>query len=186
MSPKRPSLRFHEVQRFRQVLVWVLLGFIALLVWHNFIQQILLGAPMGSNPASDGVLVVLWVVFGIGFPVWFYLMKLETRVSDGVLCFRFFPLHPRWKKIPADQIAGAMAITFRPFREYGGWGIRLGRRGIAYTVSGDRGVIIRLKSGKSFVLGSQRAEELEVILRKMMEPGIDRPVEKTEIKLNYI
>ncbi len=37
----------------------------------------------------------------------------------------------------------------------------------AYTVFGNRGVIVYLKSGKSFLLGSQRPEELA---RSIVQP----------------
>jgi hypothetical protein len=61
----------------------------------------------------------------------------------------------------------ARAVAYQPLLEYGGWGIRLGRRGWAYTISGNRGVQIALKDGKSFLLGSQREIEMEAILRSL-------------------
>jgi TATA-box binding protein (TBP) (component of TFIID and TFIIIB) len=44
--------------------------------------------------------------------------------------------------------------------EYGGWGIKYGRKGKAYNVSGNRGVQLVFKDGKQLLIGSQRAEEL--------------------------
>jgi hypothetical protein len=110
------------------------------------------------------VLIVL-AIFGIAFPVWFRVMNLEIQVTGTMLRFRFFPLHLSWREIPFDSIARVMAVVYRPLREYGGWGIRFGKKGMAYNVSGDRGVQVTLKNGKSFLLGSQRAEELELVLR---------------------
>ncbi len=45
-------------------------------------------------------------------------------------------------------------------REYGGWGVKYGRAGKAYNVSGNRSVQLKLSSGKGLLIGSQRPEEL--------------------------
>jgi hypothetical protein len=45
-------------------------------------------------------------------------------------------------------------------RDYGGWGIRKGRSGWAYNVSGDRGVRLTYTDGETLLIGSQRADEL--------------------------
>jgi hypothetical protein len=50
--------------------------------------------------------------------------------------------------------------TYRPIRDYGGWGIRYGRGGKAYNVSGNRGVMLELSDGQKLLIGSQRPEEL--------------------------
>lgn len=53
-------------------------------------------------------------------------------------------------------------ILYRAIREFGGWGIRWGgnnRR--AYNVSGNQGVEVFLGDGRSIVVGSERAEELD-------------------------
>lgn len=71
------------------------------------------------------------------------------------------------RTIPRAEIAGAEARTYAPIREYGGWGVRLGRRGWAYNVSGNRGVELTLVSGKGVMIGSRRAEELEAAIRAM-------------------
>ncbi len=45
-------------------------------------------------------------------------------------------------------------------KEYGGWGIRYGMKGMAYNVSGNRGVQLEFETGKRLLIGSQRPEEL--------------------------
>ena len=163
------GFRFTEIQRFRQVWARLLVGALAGLSWYAFIQQVLLGIPFGNNPGSDAFVAVICILFGIVFPAWFFSIALEVRVDDQVLSYRMFPLQIRWREVTKPEIAGVSLINYRPLREYGGWGIRLGRQGIAYTVSGNRGVVIRLKSGRSFLLGSQRADELETVLLAMTD-----------------
>jgi hypothetical protein len=165
------DLAYHEVQQFRQIWIVLIVGFLAALAWYSFAVQIILGEPFGTNPASDIVVLIILGIFGIAFPLWFFVMKLEIQVTGTALRFRMYALHLSWKEVPFEHIASVMAVVYKPLREYGGWGIRFGRKGMAYNISGDRGVQVTLKSGKSFLLGSLRAEELELVLRSKIHPG---------------
>lgn len=169
MSNRYPAEKtaFYEVQRFRQAWIWIIVLSIAALMWYAFIRQVVFGEPFGTNPAPDWMIFLFLAFFGLIFPAFLLVMRLEIRVSGNMLAFRMYPLHPHWKLYPAADIAGVMAVIYRPFREYGGWGIRFGRQGIAYTVSGDTGVLVRLASGRSFLLGSRRSLELEAALKDM-------------------
>jgi len=156
---------FSEEQRFRQIWILILIAFIAVIAWYSFFHQIIRGEPFGNNPASDSVVLIILAVFGIIFPAWFIIMKLEIQVTQNALRFRMYPLHLSWREHPLETIADAEAVVYRPIREYGGWGIRFGRKGMAYNVSGNEGVQVTLRNGKSFLLGSLRAAELGQALR---------------------
>jgi len=159
------SLAYHEVQQFRQIWIVLTVEFLAVLAWYSFIVQILLDEPFGANPAPDILVLIILAIFGIAFPLWFWVMSLEIQVTRTALKFRFFPFHRSWREIPFDSIAHVKAVVYRPLWEYGGWGIRCSTKGMAYNVSGDWGVRVTLKNGKSFLLGSLRAEELELVLQ---------------------
>ena len=167
MIPKSPgeSVIYAEEQRFRQIWILILVGFIALLAWYSFLLQIVIGEPFGTNPAPDILVILLFVVFGILFPVWFLVMRLEVQVTRTDLRFRMFPLHLHWREFPLATIVRAEAVTYQPIREYGGWGIRIGMKGWAYNVSGNRGVQITLEGGRSFLLGSLQPEELAFAIK---------------------
>jgi len=154
------SVVYAEEQRFRQIWILLIVGFIAILAWISFLLQIVIGEPFGTNPAPDILVIVLLVIFGIIFPVWFFVMRLEVQVTRTDLRFRLFPLHLQWREFPLATIVEAEAVTYRPILEYGGWGIRIGRKGMAYNVSGNRGVQVTLEGGKSFLLGSLQPENL--------------------------
>ena len=164
---------FSEVQRFHQVWVIILVGFIAVLSWAFFVRLLLSPA----DESSAVIVVIIFVIFGVVFPVWFLIMRLETEVRDFFLSYRMYPLQIRWRNVPASEIASAEAVTYRPILEYGGWGMRVGFRGRAYNVSGNRGVFIRRKSGSCFLLGSQRPDELAAAIEKAIEEarGTARP-----------
>ena len=167
--PPEETIWFREEQRFHQIWIWIIIAFIAVLAWYFFVVQIVYGESPGNNPAPDWMVLVIWVVFGILFPLWFLVMRLEIVVIGSGLSFRFFPLHLGWRTIPFSEIANAEAVTYHPLREYGGWGIRFGwRGGMAYNIRGDQGVRITLNNGKKILLGSQRADDLAQALRSGM------------------
>ena len=109
---------------------------------------------------SDIPLVINWFIFGIGLPALFLFARLVTKVRNDGIYIRFFPFHWTFRRIAFTEVKQFEARTYRSFREYGGHGIRYSSKGMAYTVSGDRGVQIELLNGKRLLIGSQRAEEL--------------------------
>ncbi len=160
---------FEEEQRFRQPWIWaiVLLSVVGLLVvfGYGLIQQLILKEPFGDNPASDTGLIMAAVtvfVLGGGSTLLLYKIKLVTKVDSNSLHILFFPL--RRRDIPLSEIAHWEARTYNPIRDYGGWGIKVGRRGWAYNVSGNRGVELQLTNGKKLLIGSQRPEQLSAAI----------------------
>ena len=151
---------YRETQYFRQLWLWALVLFISLLSLYGVFQQLILGEPFGNNPAPDSMIVVLAIIFGIGLPLFMYMMNLTIEIRSDGLYFRFFPFHLSSHRITAEEIKGFEACTYSPIRDYGGWGIRYGRKGKAYNVSGNRGVQLELSKGKHLLVGSQKPEEL--------------------------
>lgn len=157
----RTDLLYHEVQHFRQVWLWVVLLGISSMSIYAVVQQLILDKPFGNNPAPDILVLIIALIFGLGFPIFFYKITLTTEVTSDGLYFRFFPMHLSFqKKIPLEDLKAYEAITYRPLKEYGGWGIRYGAKGKAYNISGNRGVRLELSSGRRILIGSQRPEEL--------------------------
>ena len=151
---------YREVQKFRQVWIWVIVFFLAGLGWYATVKQLLLHRPFGNRPIPDIPLVIFWFIFGIGLPALFFFSQLVTELRDDGIYIRFFPFHRTSHRIAFTEVKQFEVRTYRSFREYGGHGIRYGSQGKAYTVSGDRGVQIELLNGKRLLIGSQRAEEL--------------------------
>ena len=160
MNKYRTDLLYREVQHFRQVWLWVLLLGISSVSIYSVVQQLILDKPFGNNPAPDIFVLIIGLIFGLGFPIFFYKITLTTEVTSDGLYFRFFPLHLSFQKISLEDLKAYEAITYRPLKEYGGWGIRYGAKGKAYNISGNRGVQLELSSGKRILIGSQKPEEL--------------------------
>jgi len=159
---------YRETQHFRQLWLWALVLFIALLSLYGAFQQLILEKPFGSNPAPDSVMVVLAVIFGIFLPLFIYKTNLTTEVRSDGLYVRYFPFHLSFHRMADQEIIGYEVCTYSPIRDYGGWGIRFGRKGKAYNVSGNRGVRLELLNRKHLLIGSQKPEELAEALNLAM------------------
>lgn len=163
--PGASPLYFREEQQFRQRWIWVILIVVLLVTiipfGYGMIQQLIYGKPWGDRPMSDTGLLILGtlsIALAVGLLYLFYKMKLITEVREGEIYLRFFPFTRM--TIPFRDIEKFEAVQYRPIVDYGGWGIRFGRKGKAYNVSGNRGVMLHLKGGKNFLIGSRRPEEL--------------------------
>ncbi len=154
---------FEEHQRFTQVWLWALLiGLMGVMTWA-FVQQILSGEPFTPMPATNILVWILIPLCGIGIPLFILLIRLHTVVTDEEVQVRLRPF-PR-RRIPLEQITHCEARTYRPIREYGGWGLRYGfGRGWAYNVKGNQGVQLELESAKPLLIGSQRSTDLAAMI----------------------
>ena len=133
--------------------------------WAIF-QQLVMDSPLGNNPAPDYVWVILGVIVGGGLPLFMYSTGLDTEVRDCGVCIRFRPFHRKWVVFGFDRIQKAKADTYSPFKDYGGWGIRYGRKGKAYSVSGNKGVLLTLKDRKDVLIGSNNHEALYLAINE--------------------
>lgn len=154
---------FHEDQYMRDV-VWVMvlvLG-IAALNWYIFIEQVILGRPVGNNPGSDLMVTAIWIIFGWLFPLFFLRLRLRVQVVPGMLRIDYgFLAH---RDIPLSEIARVQPVRYDPIRQWGGWGLRGWGGRIAYNVRGDQGVDLQLLDGREILIGSQRPDELALAL----------------------
>ncbi|WP_135612740.1 DUF6141 family protein [Methanococcoides sp. AM1] len=154
------SPKFREVQKFRQFWITSLVLIPAVMSLYGAYQQLVLGQPFGDNPASDTTMTILTIIFGFLFPLFIFSMKLVIEVrSDGVYV-RFFPFHLSFKKFSYTDIGSYKAVHYSALRDYGGWGIRYGRNGKAYNISGNDGIMLEFRNGKHLLIGSQKVHEL--------------------------
>lgn len=161
----KKDISFHEVQKFRQRLLWLmllLLDALSLIIFgYGMFKQLILGIAWGNRPMSDSALVIVGLLTILLLAVLtyiFYTTKLITEVRSDGISIRFYPL--THKLILYDNIKRCETRKYNPVREYGGWGIRYGRKGKAYNISGNLGVQLELTNGKFLLIGSQKPEEL--------------------------
>jgi hypothetical protein len=106
--------------------------------------------------------VLISVVFLVLLSV--LTLRQTTTVADDAVTVRFGPFYRM--RIPFSEIAHAEAVSYRPVRDYGGWGIRgLGRRR-ALNTRGNLGVLVTRADGSTVLIGSQEPRELLAALAR--------------------
>ncbi|MHC4739433.1 MAG: DUF6141 family protein [Planctomycetota bacterium] len=166
------GLIYREEQRFGLWLRWLIFVSILLAVPLSIFS-------LSKIPSEEGaikilpvtVLTMCGIFVPIGIAVLFFALKLETEVRGDGLYIRFYPFHLKFKRFGVEELSEYYAREYRPILEYGGWGIRWGRKGRAYNVSGNKGVQLVFKNGKQLLIGSQREKELEDAIRSIMKDG---------------
>jgi len=164
------SLLYSETQRSRQIWLWVLMiGILALFFWV-FIQQIILGRPWGDDPMPD-VLLIFILVIPVAVNLLFFFSKLETRLDETGIHYRYFPFHLKMKTVKWEDLERVYVRKYQPILEYGGWGLRVGmfRKGSAINVSGNMGLQLVFKGGRKMLIGTNNPDELRAAARKFAE-----------------
>lgn len=157
---------FTEKQKFRQKwLIFFVVITLAFAAW-GFIQQIILGRPFGNNPAPDGLLI-LFVLVPVVIFSFILSLTLHTRIDQHGITYRYAPVHRKSRLIKWELVKSCYVREYRPIAEYGGWGFRRGRSGMAFNVSGSKGLQIIFKDGKKMLLGTQKPDELGRVLEKL-------------------
>jgi len=160
------SVLFREEQKLPAWSIWLvtaaLVGAIAafgLGMHHQLVQ----GKPWGNKPMSDSMLKIsATFVILASFASWFMVAKakLVTEVRRDGLHVRFFPFHLKYRVFPWAGIKSMEAVTYRPLLDYGGWGIRYGRKGRAWNARGNRGIMLNFVKDKPLLVGSQDPDKI--------------------------
>lgn len=159
---------FNERQYFRQWWVIVIFLLLNLLFVYAFVTQVIMGVPFGNNPMSNGGLIAVLVFMAV-FAALFFSINLQTRVFHDGIQLRFFPFI-RNKSFLFSEIEEASIRQYKPLIEFGGWGLRANFSGVAYTISGNQGLQLKLKNGKQFLIGTRKPEELAKAIKAAMLP----------------
>jgi hypothetical protein len=106
---------------------------------------------------------VLSLSIGLGIPGAIYSLmgQLRTRITHEHIDIRWGYLEVIKKKIPLADVEKAEPVTYSPLAEFGGWGIRAGmKKKRAWTVRGNRALVLHLKDGTRFYLGSDKPDRM--------------------------
>lgn len=156
---------FIEKQRFNQLWL-ILLIIISAIVPIGIIMGTYLKDPT-SFSASELALVLGVIIIASGL---IFVFKLNTRIDEKGIYYKFFPFHIKYKTIEWNEVDNAYIRTYDAISEYGGWGLKGGAlwnksKGTAINVSGDIGIQLELKNGKKLLIGTQKKEQVESILK---------------------
>jgi hypothetical protein len=146
---------FHEVQPLRQqrlfVVILIVVAVIVLAVLSTGASR-LLGAVIALG--SLGLVAALILT-----------ASLETTVDGDAVTVAFHFLWPK-RRIRISDVRKAEATRYSPLLDYGGYGVRFGFRGWAWSVSGDEGVLVETNDGSRLMIGSRRPKDLEAAIER--------------------
>ena len=173
-SIDKTAMIYREKQRFKQpaVLISLVISGVATagLFGFGIYRQIFLGQRFGNHPMSNAGLIIATAVVVCLYLVILFLFgfsTLTTVIGKSGIRFRFFPFQMKDRVIRWEEVETSEIITFNPLRDYGGWGIRSKNGVRVYNVSGNKGLQLKLKSGKIILIGTQLETELTRFLTEL-------------------
>jgi len=164
---------YYEKQR-EKWWVWAVMIGVNLIFVVGCILQIGFERPFGDNPMNDtGLIITSVVIFFISLLV--LSGNLQTYINREGIFVRYSPYHFKYLFYAWKDISHVYVRNYHPFREFGGWGMRLSpwhltgktvhfTRNIAYSVGGNTGLQIELKNGKKILVGTQQPDKLNRML----------------------
>ena len=155
------KIEFKEVQKFTQWWLWVILIGIAVIPIYGIYKQLIIGEKFGDQPMSD-VGLIIFSIFIFGLLALFWFMRLKTKINQEDIQIDFYPFVK--KRVPWKEIKSAEIVNYG---FVGGWGIRLWTKyGTVYNTKGNTGLAVVLLNGKKFLIGTQKASELNKLVKK--------------------
>ncbi len=142
---------FSEKQKFNSLWGYVILS---LVVMANYFYVSSLGA-------ANYTYVIITVLTALAILFIFEFSHLDTKVTKQGISHKFWPYQRKETTLLWEEIKSIEITKYRPIKDYGGWGVRMGyRKGRAFNTRGNIGMLLHLKSGKDVMVGTQLPQEL--------------------------
>jgi hypothetical protein len=153
------EILFHEEQRMNQWWLRLILLLPIAIFLIAFIQK-------PPNHTSDyiGLVIFLLIMSAI---YWLFLStKLTTDIDEMEIRISYFPFFKN-KTIKWNDVKSAEMVTYG----FVGYGIRWvgGKYGTVYNTSGHDGLFIIPNNNRKFVVGTQKRDELSVVVEKCLK-----------------
>ena len=167
-------MAYSEIQRFRLPGLWALL----IAVWISAIgtfgfvvdRQLVQDISNGNSSMNDSglkVSLIIAIFLLTALIVLFAKAKLITQIDKKFINYKFFPFHKSFRKIAWKNVSKCELVTYQPVSRYGGWGIRARKNGKVFSVSGNRGLQIELRTGERILIGTTKANELSMAIKQL-------------------
>ena len=113
-----------------------------------------------QDPEAQWTIIIPILVFLLLF-----FIKLEWEFTESDFRYRFFPFIIKERIIQYSDIQNMSVMKINPLLEFGGWGLRRGKLGKAYTTDGNLIIHIELKSGQKLNFTVKNNVEVERIIQ---------------------
>ena len=133
--------QYSEKSGFPSWIFWL----IALLPASIFLYQRFIAKTMEP---FDWFGLVIMAIMGL----FIFAIKLHVTINTEGITYRYPPFHIKPKQLTWANIESAELMKINPLKEFGGWGLRYGKLGTAYTTRGRYILHIKQKTGKSINL----------------------------------
>jgi len=169
MSQTDKDILYQESQGVTQWWIWFMFFIVCFAVLYKLISSFL--EISRNNDWSK--LIVLSIPFIILILVISLLvnMRLKTVISTHEIAWCYTPFFKKNKRIAFTEMSKISVIEYRPLAEFLGWGIRFNASTSAYTVKGNNGILIEFDSKRNILIGTQQAELVEEVLKKINLQG---------------
>lgn len=167
---------FKEKQRVSLVSLAVSLPIFILLVINLYRlsdNQLSFGSNLVNNPGLSSLLILVGLLVLASI-----LVKLETSITSSGITVSFFPVLLKPRTILWSDVDSVFVREYNPLQEFGGWGLfRVNlpvQRGLgnnrAINLKGNKGLQLVMKDGSRLLIGTQKVEELERIIKEIPFP----------------
>jgi len=139
-----------EKQKFKNKVIWLIVLLLNCIALFGIIKQLIYKIPFGENPAPNFILVLGFITTLLLLAMLF-LIYLKVTINENEIIVHFYPFTK--KVIQLSEIKNIEIVEYRPLKDYGGWGIRYGKKGMAYTIGGKQGLSITLINNTNILIG---------------------------------
>ena len=113
-----------------------------------------------QDPEAQWTIIIPILVFLL-----LYFIQLEWKFTESDFRYRFFPFIIKERIIQYSDIQNMSVMKINPLLEFGGWGLRRGQLGKAYTTDGNLIIHIELKSGQKLNFTVKNNVEVERVIQ---------------------
>jgi len=150
-------MQYSEQQKFEP-------NWIKLVLWCIVILCAIVSIIVIAEAKASFIIALLPFIFSILLLSLFSQMKLELTINENMLRFKLYPFISRI--ITKDKIRQMQVINYDPISEYGGWGIRYGKNGWAYTAKGFYAIKLITSLNKKILIGTSNPEAVSKFLNE--------------------
>ena len=113
-----------------------------------------------QDPEAQWTIIIPILVFLL-----LYFIQLEWKFTESDFRYRFFPFIIKERIIQYSDIQNMSVMKINPLLEFGGWGLRRGKLGKAYTTDGNLIIHLELKSGQKLNFTVKNNIEVERVIQ---------------------
>lgn len=160
---------FKETQRLRIIRLWVVIILITSTFAYGYLKQAVYHKPFWGGILPDPILAMLLIIFSGGLLL-MVLIRMDTKINEKGIYYKFMPLQWRYTHIPWDDIEDAYVRNYEPFYEFFGWGLKGDKDNRVCSMSGKIGLQIIFRNGDKILIGTLKKDEIDAVVKRHFRP----------------